>query len=151
MTPRRWISLLSVLLVISVAINLFAAGAAIRIIRQSPALQAAIDMGAPFPPELRRATARAFLADREAFSADLATYRAARVAMLEAMRAPDIDDAEVDRRMAEVRAATTALQIRAQSVFKDVMAKTDAGTRAKIDPSLFGRDPIDRLSDEQDD
>ena len=108
MSARRTIVILAVCLLVSVSLNLFAAGAfvALRSLDRSFGLGALMQT---YPPSVRREVRQRVLADRAAMRAVIADLREARQRMFDEMRAEPLDPDALTRAMADVRAKTTAL------------------------------------------
>jgi uncharacterized membrane protein len=136
-TARRVIVILAVCLVVSVSLNLFAAGAfvALRSLERSFGLGALMQT---YPPSVRREVREKVLADRLTLRAVIADLRDARQRMFAAMRADPLDREALARAMADVRAKTTALQAFFQSALAASLEETPAAERKKIEPPGLG-------------
>jgi uncharacterized membrane protein len=140
-SARRTIVILAVCLLVSVSLNLFAAGAfvALRSLERSFGLGALMQT---YPPSVRSEVRRKVLADRAAMRAVIGDLREARQRMFEAMRAEPLDPDALARAMADVRAKTTALQAFFQSALAASLEKAPASERKKIEPPGLGLGPF---------
>lgn len=139
----RMMRVLAGALLVSLCLNLFAAGAwfsANRLAdRRVDASVGSLMRG--YPPELRRDVMRRLAADRHAFHAAIAELRAARQRMRAAMRAEPLDPDALTRSMDEVRTATTALQARLHAALAASLAQAPVEGRRRIEPRV--EDPED--------
>lgn len=132
-TQPRLIATLSVALLISLCLNLFAAGTWLTGLWLQRGAQPAVERTlAGYPVELRREVARRLLADREAVRAAVQSLREARQTMLARMRAEPLDRIALDAAMAEVRTATTALQTRVHLALGASIEQAPAHLRSAI-------------------
>jgi uncharacterized membrane protein len=140
-SARRIIVILAVCLLVSVSLNLFAAGAfvALRSLDRSFGLGALMQT---YPPSVRREVRQRVIADRATMRAVIADLRDARKRMFETMRAEPLDPDALARAMADVRAKTTALQAFFQSALAASLEKTPAAERRKIEPPGLGLGPF---------
>lgn len=141
MSARRVIVILAVCLLVSVSLNLFAAGAfvALRSLDRSFGFGALMQT---YPASVRRDVRQRVLADRATMRAVIADLRDARQRMFEAMRSEPLDRGALDRAMADVRAKTTALQAFFQSALAASLEDTPAAERNKIEPPGLGLGPL---------
>jgi len=141
----RTMRLLAGGLLVSLCLNLFAAGAwfsANRLVdRRVDASVGSLMRG--YPPELRREVMRRLAVDRPAFHAAIAELRAARQRMRAAMRAEPFAPDEVTRSMGAVRAATTTLQARLHVALAASLAQTPIEGRRRIEPRLEDPDEVE--------
>jgi uncharacterized membrane protein len=140
-SARRTIVILAVCLLVSVSLNLFAAGAfvALRSLDRSFGLGALMRT---YPASVRSEVRQRVLADRATMRAVIADLREARQRMFEAMRAEPLDPDALARAMADVRAKTTALQAFFQSALAASLEDIPAGERRKIEPPGLGIGPF---------
>jgi uncharacterized membrane protein len=140
-SARRVIVILAVCLLVSVSLNLFAAGAfvALRSLERSFGLGALMQT---YPASVRREVRQKLVADRATMRAVIADLRDARQRMFEAMRADPLDRDALARAMADVRAKTTALQAYFQSALAASLEDTPAAERKKIEPPGLGLGPF---------
>jgi len=140
-SARRTIVILAVCLLVSVSLNLFAAGAfvALRSLERSFGLGALMQT---YPPSVRREVRQRLIADRAAMRAVIADLRDARRRMFEAMRAEPLDRDALARAMADVRTKTTAVQAFFQSALAASLEETPASERKKIEPPGLGLGPF---------
>ncbi len=132
---RTTIIVLSGLLVVSVCLNLFAAGAwvATRWHRHPLAM-----MMLSYPPSLRQDLRDRLLAAGPKLKAALFELREARQRMFAIMRADPLDKEALERAMADVRAKTTELQAMVQAVLAESLEKAPLSERQKIKQPGFG-------------
>ncbi len=132
---RTTIIVLSGLLVVSVCLNLFAAGAwvATRWHRHPLAM-----MMLSYPPSLRQDLRDRLLAAGPKLKAALFELREARQRMFALMRADPLDREALERAMADVRAKTTELQAIVQAVLAESLEKAPLSERQKIKQPGFG-------------
>lgn len=132
-TQPRLIAVLSVALLISLCLNLFAAGTWLTGLWLQGSAPIAVERAlAGYPVELRREVARRLLTDREAVRTAVQALREARQTMLAQMRAEPLDRAELDAAMADVRTATTALQARVHLALGASIEQAPAHLRSAI-------------------
>jgi len=139
MTMRHWgIVMVVAALAISLLVNVFALS---FIAGRWSAGGSRVDAAAfalPYPEPIRAATREVLRENRVEVIAALARLRRARLAMFEEARRPDIDRGALDKAMAEVRAATTALQEVAQAALAKALLAASAQERARISgPAKF--------------
>jgi uncharacterized membrane protein len=136
---RTAIIVLTVCLVISICLNLFAAGAwvAARWLDR-PFASAASTAMQPYPPSLRREIRQRIGAERGPLLAALAELRDARQTMFNLMRADPLDREALQRAMTDVRVKTTALQALLQTAVAESLAQTPPSERQKIEPPGLG-------------
>lgn len=136
--------LLSIGLLVSVCLNLFAAGAWFAGRWLDRRVEAAVGTTLrAYPPSLRREVARRLFADREALRAAIGDMREARQRMLALMRAEPLDRDALSRAMADLRAATTALQAQLHEALADTVARTPAEERRAIEMHASDLDALD--------
>jgi uncharacterized membrane protein len=85
-----------------------------------------------YPQPIRSAARETLRQNRGDVIAALARLRRARLAMFDAARAPEFDPAALEAAMAEVRAATTALQAIGQSALAKAISNASPQERANI-------------------
>jgi hypothetical protein len=145
-TRRTTIIALSVCLLISFSLNLFAAGAWFagrwidsRIERSiSRVLQ-------PYPPALRREIVRNLREDRAELLASARDFRASRQRLFAAMRAEPLDRDALTAAMTDVRAKTDALQALLQSNVAKSLETVPAAERQQIQSPGLGLGLFDEV------
>jgi uncharacterized membrane protein len=132
---RTTIIVLSICLLVSVCLNLFAAGAlvATRWLRHP---LAAVML--TYPPSMRQDVRQRLAAERDKVRASLLELRDARQRMFAVMRADPLDKEALQRAMADVRVKTTALQALLQSALADSLEQAPLSERQKIKPPRLG-------------
>ncbi len=132
---RTTIVVLAVLLLISVCLNLFAAGAWVAMRWQRHPLAMAM---LSYPPSVRQDLRERLLAEGPKLKAAMFELREARQRMFAAMRADPLDKEALNRAMADVRAKTTELQAMVQAVLAESLEKAPLSERQKIKQPGFG-------------
>jgi uncharacterized membrane protein len=136
---RTTIIVLAVCLVLSLGLNLFAAGALVAMRWFGSPLGSAVGaVMQSYPPALRREVRRELFAKRESLRAAADELREARQRMFLLMRADPIDQEALAGAMAEVRAKTTALQALLQSVVAASLETVPPSERQKIEAPRLG-------------
>jgi uncharacterized membrane protein len=131
---RTTIIVLSIGLLISVCLNLFAAGALVAARwGDRPFVSAASVAMAALPPSLRQELRQELRARRAEVRAAIADLRAARLAMVQVMRKDPLDREALERSMIDVRSKTAALQALLQSAVAASLEKVPASERQKIE------------------
>ncbi|HZP09309.1 periplasmic heavy metal sensor [Methyloceanibacter sp.] len=132
---RATIIVLSVLLLISVCLNLFVAGAWVATRWHSRPLAKVM---LSYPPSLRQDMRERLLAEGPRLKAAIFELREARQRMFAVMRADPLDKEALERAMADVRAKTTELQAMVQAILAESLENAPASERQKIRPPGFG-------------
>lgn len=141
---RRTVLALAIGLLISVCLNLFAAGAWFTGDWLDRRAEATVDRTLrAYPPALRRDVARRLFADRRAMRAAVADLRDARQRMFALMRAEPLDRDALARAMAELRAATAALQVRLHEALAASVERASPDERRSIRAPASGPDALD--------
>ena len=132
---RTTIIVLSVCLLVSFCLNLFAAGAlvATRWLRHP---LAAVMLS--YPPSLRQDVRQRLVAERDKVRAALVELRDARQRMFAVMRADPLDKEALQRAMADVRVKTTELQALLQAALAASVEQAPLSERQKIEPPGIG-------------
>jgi uncharacterized membrane protein len=140
-----WAWALLIVLFMSVGANLFLAGFLAERWRSGRAFgpPPMVQMMRDFPPEIRRAIARELWAERDQFRQAFDDIREKRRALLEAMRAPTLDEARLRSQLSEVRALTSRIQERAQDATIDALRRMSPEERALIGERRRWRGPPD--------
>jgi len=130
---------LVIALLISVALNLFAAGALVATRWMNRPLGSAIGaVMRPYPPSLRDEVRGKLFEDRDALLASFRDLGTARRHMFDLMRADPLDEKALADAMAEVRIKTMALIARLQAALLASLKETPAAEREKIEPPRLG-------------
>ena len=126
-------NVLAILLLISVGLNLFAAGAFVagRVFHRP--LETVMR---PFPQALRDEIRSKLFEDRDALRGAIGELRAARRQMFELMRKNPLDEQALRDAMAEVRNKTAEVQTLIQNALLASLKETPAAERQKIEPPL---------------
>ena len=133
MTRRTTVIALSVCLLISFSLNLFAGGAWVAGRWIDSRIERSISRVAqPYPPALRREIVRNLREDRVELLAAARDFRAARQRLFAAMRAEPLDRDAVVAAMTDVRAKTDALQALLQTSVLRSLETTPAAERQQI-------------------
>ena len=129
MRRQSWPRLvLAAALAVSVLANVFLLGHAARNIGGVPiAGNLAASVGAAYPPEVRAEFRNLLRENRPRTLVALRDLRQARVDLVRAANAAPLDEAEIERAMGDVRAATEALQRLMQHFLLDAL-KQKRGT-----------------------
>lgn len=131
---RTTIIVLSILLLISVCLNLFGAGAWVATRwHRHPLAKVMLS----YPPSLRQDLRARMLAEAPKLKAAMFELREARQRMFTIMRADPLDKEALERAMADVRAKTTELQAMVQAVLAESLEKAPASERQKIEAPGF--------------
>lgn len=144
MTRRTTIIALSVGLLISFSLNLFAAGAWVAgrwiDLRIERSLTRVMQ---PYPPTLRREIVRNLREDRGEVLASAREFRGARQRLFAVMRAEPLDRDALAAAMTEVRAKTDALQTLLQASVARSLETVPAAERERIEPPGLGLGLLD--------
>jgi uncharacterized membrane protein len=145
--PRRrtTIVILAVCLLISLAVNLFVAGAFVAGRWMNRPIASAVEaVMRAYPPALREEVKRKLFQDREGLRATITDLVAARQRMFALMRADPLDEAALQDAMADVRIKTSAVQARLQAALLATLKEAPAAEREQIEPPRLG---LGRLRD----
>lgn len=135
---RPWAVTLFVVLFVSVAANLVIAGFAASRFHGPPRggpgfIERIVAIGIrAFPPQIQADIQQRADAEREVLRARIDAVEAARMQMLEAMRADPFDAAALDAAFADVRLRIGELQAAGQLIVGDAVAVAPADVRIKI-------------------
>jgi len=132
---RTTIIVLSICLLISVCLNLFAVGA---FVATRWALRPLAAVMLTYPPSVRQDVRQRLVAERDKVRAALFDLREARQQMFAVMRADPLDKEELQRAMADVRVKTTELQALLQEALAASIEQAPASERQKIGPPRLG-------------
>lgn len=144
---RTTIIVLAVLLLISVCLNLFAAGGFVALrVADRPFVSTAGMAMAALPPALRQELRRELRERRAELRKAAVDLREARANMVEVMRADPLDREALERAMTAVRAKTAVLQALLQSAVAASLERVPAAERRKIELPGLGFGAFDRRS-----
>ncbi len=132
---RTIIIVLSICLLVSVCLNLFAAGAWVATRWFYHPLAAIMQT---YPPSLRHDVRARLAAEREKVRVAIVDLHDARERMFTVMRADPLDKDALQRAMADVRVKTGALQALLQSALADSIEQAPLSERQKIRPLGLG-------------
>jgi uncharacterized membrane protein len=132
---RTAIIILSICLLLSVCLNLFAAGA---FVATRWALHPLATVMRTYPPSLRHDVRERLRAEPGKVRAAIVDLHDARERMFAVMRADPLDKEALQRAMADVRVKTTALQALLQSALADSLEQAPLSERQKIKPPGLG-------------
>jgi uncharacterized membrane protein len=136
---RRTAVILAICLLISLALNLFMAGAFLAGRWMNRPVASAVEaVMRSYPPALRDEVKRKLFQDRESLRAAITDLAAARQRMFALMRADPLDEAALRDAMAEVRIKTMAVQARLQAALLASLKEAPAAEREKIEPPRLG-------------
>ena len=139
MTTRTTIIVLSICLLVSFSLNLFAAGAWVAGRWIDSRIERSISrVMQPYPPALRREIVRNLREDRAALLASAREFRGARQRLFATMRAEPLDRDAVAAAMTEVRAKTDALQALLQTSVLRSLETVPAAEREQIQSPGLG-------------
>ena len=132
-------TVLAILLVISVALNLFAAGALVAMRWTQRPLGSAVEaVMRSYPASIRAEVRSQLFANRDVVRAAFADLAAARKRMFALMRAEPLDDKALQGAMAEVRDKTATVQALLQAALLASLKETPAAERQKIEQPRLG-------------
>lgn len=132
-------TVLAILLLISVALNLFAAGALVATRWMHRPLGSAVEaVMRSYPPSVRAEVRSRLFADRDVVRAAFAELGDARRKMFALMRAEPFDEKALRDAMADVRAKTASVQALLQAALLASLKGTPAAERQKIEPPRLG-------------
>ena len=132
---RTTIIVLSICLLISVCLNLFAAGA---FVATRWALHPLAAVMRTYPPSLRQDVRGRLAAERDKVRAAIVDLHEARQRMFAVMRSDPLDKEALQRAMADVRVKTTELQALLQSALAESIEHAPLAERQKIEPPDLG-------------
>jgi uncharacterized membrane protein len=132
-------TVLAILLLVSVAFNLFAAGALVATRWLNRPLGSAVEaVMRSYPPSVRAEVRSRLFADRDVVRAAFAELGAARKRMFALMRAETLDEKALQGAMAEVRDKTATVQALLQAALLASLKDIPAAEREKIEPPRLG-------------
>jgi uncharacterized membrane protein len=132
-------TVLAILLLVSVAFNLFAAGALVATRWLNRPLGSAVEaVMRSYPPSVRAEVRSRLFADRDVVRAAFAELGAARKRMFALMRAETLDEKALQGAMAEVREKTATVQALLQAALLASLKDIPAAEREKIEPPRLG-------------
>jgi uncharacterized membrane protein len=132
-------TVLAILLLVSVAFNLFAAGALVATRWLNRPLGSAVEaVMRSYPPSVRAEVRSRLFADRDVVRAAFGELGAARKRMFALMRAETLDEKALQGAMAEVREKTATVQALLQAALLASLKDIPAAEREKIEPPRLG-------------